>query len=468
MIKDQLNNKKFLILGLGVSGYSIANFFAKMNITFVSWDDKSSIRMKVKKKGISIADPLKINFSEIDYIIVSPGISHLPPDEHFLIRKSRNCDCKIISDLEIIDFLKLDLYKIAITGTNGKSTTTSLIEFILNKSRISASACGNIGKPVTSINFKRKKKENLIIEASSYQLERINKVRFNISVLLNISIDHIERHKSMKNYINAKLNIFKNQKTHDHAIICIDDEYSEQVSINFKENYKSKIILFSTKKPIKNGVFMSKHRDTYEIIDNFHKSKIVIDVRDLKKIRGEHNLQNLLASYIICRLMKIEEKIFLKFFPLFKGLEHRLEYIGKFKNINIYNDSKATNINSSIVALKSLRKIYWILGGRSKAGGLKGVEPYLKYVKRVFIFGEAKENFYKYLNQLVDSNICKNLEVSIQKAYKFALNEKDEVNILFSPACSSFDQFKNFEERGKIFKNIIKEKIYENENKFTN
>ena len=456
-----ISKKKIYIVGLGVSGISLASRLKKSNLNPICWDDDIKKQSKYKKMGLNIKEPKKVNFKAIDFLVLSSGINHIPPNAHISSILAKKSGCSIISDIELLYYLDSDLFLIGITGTNGKSTTTKCIEHILNNSKFNSFACGNIGKPFSDLILK-KKKNYLIVEASSYQLERIKKLKFDISLLLNITSDHLERHKNTQNYVNAKLKIFENQTSNDYAIISVDDNNSVKLSSNFNKKFNSKLIKISTKKELKDGIFLIDLRKNIKIIDNIHKVSFSIRKIELKGLIGIHNFQNILASYTICKILGISEKVFIENIKKFKGLEHRLENFMNYKNISFYNDSKATNTISTCYALSSLKNIYWIVGGRAKSNGLKGIEGSLKFVKKTFIFGEAAKNFSKYLNSYVKTKTFHTMEEAIDESLKLAKKEKIKINILLSPACASFDQFESFEDRGNFFKKII-HKIISNE-----
>tara|TARA_E500000178_G_C17037867_1_gene764472 strand:+ start:8964 stop:10343 length:1380 start_codon:yes stop_codon:yes gene_type:complete len=458
MIKKKFQKKTFLIIGLGTSGISIYKFLEKQKIKVLCWDDNEEVRRKANIIRILTTEIKKIDFSRIDFIVLSPGISSHVPNEHEAVKKSKKFNCEIISDLDFINFYKSNYTKIGITGTNGKSTTTSCVTHICNNSNKNSVACGNIGKPFTSLKFEKKIK-NLVVEASSFQLERLKYTSFNISVLLNISKDHLERHKSMKNYINAKSQIFKNQKKTDFAIISIDNPHTRKIADNFNKNFKSNLIKVSSKKILINGLSITNTDKNIMINNGIENQSFIIKKSNLKSLDGNHNLENIIATYAVCYLLNISNDNFLKHIASFKGLAHRFERIAKLDKILIFNDSKATNLESTKVALSNLKNIFWILGGRAKTGGITGIEKYLKQVKMGFIFGEAKDIFSRQLKKHIKLEKFQDLKLAFERALTIAKKRDEEINILFSPACSSFDQFKNFEERGDYFKLIVKNNL---------
>tara|TARA_X000000368_G_scaffold387848_1_gene348908 strand:- start:148 stop:1539 length:1392 start_codon:yes stop_codon:yes gene_type:complete len=455
-------NKKFYILGLGLSGLSAALFLKKFNEEIFCWDDDVEKREIAKKKKLIVTELSKNNFDEIDVIIVSPGINH----RNFLKKKLSTTQLntkKFITDIELIELLKLKNYLIGITGTNGKSSTTKFLSQSLNSQEIKAKECGNIGIPVAEVIDKINKKDILLIEASSYQLDKINNLKFDIAILLNISSDHIEWHGNIKNYIQAKSKIFLNQKKNCFAIICVDDKYCEEIARNFKKKFPSTLIKISTKKKIQDGIYLRKLKNSLKIYNQIKSEKISLDLTKLKITGVEHNFQNLLAIYAVNFVLKNSSSNFLSSLKKLSNLEHRIEFIGKYKNIRFYNDSKATNAISAKNAIQSFENIFWILGGIKKKGGLKGIESSFKTVLSAFNFGQSKYEFHDFLNNNgVKSFVFEDLKNATIAAVNSAMKEKKKINIILSPACASLDQFQSFEDRGNFFKEII-HKIISNE-----
>ena len=445
--------RKIVIVGLGVSGLSLAKQLQKYDLIVNCWDDDIEKRTSGKEVGLNITDIKKINFEKVDYLILSPGIPHYGPKQHLSSKLAQNSKCKIVSEIELLKYLKNEITLIGITGTNGKTTTASCLEHVLKKNNFNSYACGNIGLPFTEINIK--KNDTIILEASSFQLERIIELRFNISILLNISEDHLDRHQSIENYAKAKMKIFESQKKADIAIICIDDQICKSISNKFKKKFSCKLIIISATQKIKNGIYLETNNDKKYIINKIKGSKLKIPISYTKHLVGFHNLQNLLAVYACCMFLKMSNTEFLNGLKTFRGLEHRLEFFAKYKNISFYNDSKATNYESAKIAITNISNIFWLVGGRLKKNNIHGIEKKLNNVKKVFTFGESSTFFFNYLEKFIDTEKFNDLENAIKKAFILAKKSSSKINILLSPACSSFDQFKNFEERGAYFKNIV-------------
>ena len=394
-----------------------------------------------------------------NYLVLSPGINHQTKRPHQAVKIARSLDIKIVTDLEFLKILNIKNSLIGVTGTNGKSTTTHFISQILSyKNFRDSKCCGNIGTPFTEI--KIKKKTLLVVEASSYQLAKIDKLNFDYAFLLNISKDHIEWHGTFRKYIDSKLNIFKNQTKKGFAVICIDDINCRRIAYNFKKNFKSKLILISCKYTENVDIYLKTQNDKIKIFNNLSKENIEISINKLSFVKAQHNFQNLLAAYTSSFLLNQNTDDFLSSIKNIYTLQHRIEFSGTFKNIDFYKDSKSTNVNSAKTAIKSFKNIFWILGGREKKGGLKGIEKNLGNILKAYVYGECSKNFKTFL--VKNSIIClefKTLRESFNQAFKDAIKKKININILLSPACSSFDQFNNFEDRGKEFKQLVLEKI---------
>ena len=448
---ESLKSKSVYIFGLGISGLSLAKKLKHICTQLYCWDDNNKVRNKAINLGLNLKKLLDVDLTNIDFIILSPGISK-EYNRLFLNKKKK---FKIVSDIEFLRFISERIKLVGVTGTNGKSTTTKMLEHSLE--HLNVQIAGNIGTPFSELKLSSTKENLLIIETSSYQLERIHKLNFKIAILLNLSSDHLERHKTMENYILAKLNIFKNQSKTDYALISADDEYCRKIISDFRQKFESKPIFFSIRTKLNDGVYLQDNGDTLEITNNVHGEIVKIPKKDLK-IYGEHNYQNLLATYIVHKLLKSKTKLFVEKCKTFLGLEHRLEKVGKFKNIIFFNDSKSTNLNSSLGALECLENIFWIAGGLSKKEEFSGVEKYLSNVKKVFLFGKDKFKLLKYFNNREVYTFL-NLNLAFDDAFELALKTTGTVNLLLSPACASFDQFRNFEERGKKFKSLVEKKI---------
>ncbi len=411
--------KKILIYGLGKSGLSVYKFLRKDNQIF-KYDDK----IKSDKK--------KITKNKFDYIIISPGIDI---NKCGLSKFLKNNLKKIYTDLDIFYSNHKKNHKITITGTNGKSTTAKILYEVLKDQKIDVRLVGNIGNPVL---LEKKITNNtvFVIEASSYQLEYSKLFKSNISLILNISPDHLERHKSINKYVGAKFKLIKNQSKNDLAIL------------NTKNFYINKELKFK------------------KFLPKIIKIKKKIDKTFLKKINNQYfktdgNIENLRFVLEVVKILKLKNNILIKTLKKFNGLKYRQEIIHHSKKLTIINDSKATTFSSSVSLLKSLSNVYWIVGGQAKKGDKLLLSKKNCKNLRAYIFGAKKNFFISKIKKLMRYESFLNLENLIKKLSLEIKADKDKIHktILFSPSAASFDNFKNFEERGEYFNQLIKKYI---------
>ena len=421
-------NKKILIYGLGKTGLSALKFLENKNDVFLFDDYQlNKTNFKLKEKLIDIKQISNLKF---DKIILSPGIDINKCKLSKFLKKNLN---KVYSDLDVFySFFNNDC--ITITGTNGKSTTCKLIYDVLSDQKFDVKLTGNIGNPILS-ERNIKKKTIFVIEASSYQLEYSKIFRSKYAAILNISPDHIERHKTLKKYIKAKFKLLKNQLRKHYAFVNKNDLLiTKELSSN---KFNSKVIKVDNK-----------------IIKKFEK-KI-----DNQYFLNETNKENLSFVLTISKKFKLNKKFLIKTIQNFKGLNYRQQIILKKKNLTIINDSKSTSFSSSIGILKINSNILWLLGGIHKKGDQFNLSK--KYCSniRAFVYGKNKFFFNKKLAGKVDYQNFDNLRDALKKVLKIIKKEKLlDKTILFSPSAASFDSFKNFEDRGNYFNKLIKKSL---------
>ena len=409
-----LKSKKIGIYGLGLTGKSVINLLRKNKIKdYFSWDDKTKKTPHVKKF-----------IDKSDFIVISPGISL--KNSPFKINLLKNKK-KIISDLDLFYLLnkKIKMKTIMITGTNGKSTTCKMIEHLFKKVGIKTITGGNIGKPILSCKIFRK--FVYIIEASSFQLEYSKFILPNFAIILNISSDHLDWHKTKKNYQNAKFKIFSNQSSKDYALL----------------NSKKLILKFKKKKIKSKLIFIKKNFLKFENkISNYY-------------LNSRTNFENMSFVYSIAKKFKINDQNFFSAMNSFKGLEHRQELIYKKKNLTIINDSKATSFEATKFALQKYDNIFWILGGLPKKNDKIELGKLRNKIHKIFIIGEHANFFKKFLKN-VEYSLIKNLSSAVKKSIREAKKLDKKTTILLSPSAASYDQYKNFVDRGNKFKKYVK------------
>jgi len=420
--KINLKKSSFLIYGLGTTGQSVIRFFKKKKINnFFKWDDNTNLRKK-----FNIKKTIKINqiINDVDFVVLSPGISLKKSIYKKELIKNKK---KIITDIDIFYLTNLNFKSIVVTGTNGKSTTCKIISHLLKKNNFNVQLGGNIGTPI--LDLKIKKNNFIVIEASSFQLSHSKFLKPDYAILLNISNDHIDWHGSMNNYKNSKYNIFKLQEKNSCALI------NRKLKKGFiQKNFKSKIFELQKKK-------------YYKIKSSIQNDYLVSKVND----------ENMCFVYTLSKLLKINDKNFIKTMKSFKGLPHRHEIFFKRKNLTIINDSKATSFQAAKFALINNNNIFWILGGLPKINDKITLKNVKKNVFKAYIIGKHASFFKKQLRGKINFQITKNIKYSLLKIFAdLKYFQKDKITILFSPAAASFDQYKNFEIRGNEFKKYSK------------
>jgi UDP-N-acetylmuramoylalanine--D-glutamate ligase len=447
-------DKKVAVIGLGRSGQSVSQALMKAGSQVLAWDDQEEARKSAEKLGIPLLDPVQIEWESIDKLILSPGVPHHYPAPHPLVARAQLEGLRPLGDMEILCESQKDARYIGVTGTNGKSTTTSLIGHILKESGTKVEVGGNLGIPVLELN-PLDKEGIYVLEVSSYQLETSPSLHFNVSILLNITPDHLDRHGGMEGYIAAKKLIYRNSTPQDTLVISVDDPHCLTIYENLKASSKVKLLPISTCKVLSEGVFV-KDGTLYE------KSKPVQDLKKLERLRGQHNWQNIAAVYGALRSMGFDSESIIQGIETFPGLVHRQQVVTQFMNLTFINDSKATNAEAVAKALVCYQDspIYWLLGGRAKEGGIDSLKPYFKSIEHAFLFGEAASSFALTLKGHVPFTQVGTMQEAIEKATQMAV-EKGKKNsvVLLSPACASFDQFRDFAARGDAFCQTVRDLV---------
>ena len=422
--KINFKNKKILIYGFGKSGISCFNFLKSNNFCTILDDNTKNIPVKFRNRLINSRKLLNIRF---DFIILSPGIDINNCRISSYLKKNRS---KIITELDVFQISYPNINKITITGTNGKSTTSKLLYDLLKTNKIDVRLTGNIGYPIL-MEKKIKKNTIFVIEASSYQLDYSKYFKSKYSVILNLNPDHLERHGTFKNYVNAKFKIVKSQTKNDYTFI--DSENKILSRLVKKKRIKSKVI----------KIDYLKYKKYFRQIDNIY-------------FKNSSNKKNLSFIFNIAKVLKLNFKTVINTANKFKGLNFRQQIIYQSKKLLIINDSKSTSFSSTIPLLESYKNIYWILGGLAKKGDkFKLKKKYFTKIK-AFVYGQDRNLLINSLPRKIVYQSSQTLKKIIKNLSNNIKNDYDKKVILFSPCAASFDQFKNFEERGKFFNVNIK------------
>ncbi len=448
----ELKNKRVLVVGLGRSGAASAIFLQEHGAKVIVSDSKSEAQLQsdvpaLLDRGISIETGRhgERTFRDQDLIVVSPGV----PSDQPQLQHARTLGIPVIGEVELA-FRFLQGKVLAITGSNGKTTTTSLVGEILAKSGRKTLVGGNIGTPVISLAGQSTAESLTVLEVSSFQLESIQQFRPWIAAILNITPDHLDRHHTFEAYVDAKARIFENQQAGDFAVLNADDP----TCVGLKERVKAPLLWFSRKQRVESGAFLSGEQIVFR---QNGQEQAVLSRSDID-LKGDHNLENVLAAVCMtmvagCTPQQVQNGV-----KEFRAVEHRLELVATINGVTFYNDSKATNVDATVKALESFPgNIHIILGGKDKGSDYTLLNPLLRErVKRVYLIGAASDKIASQVQNataVVRSGI---LERAVRQAFDAA--QPGDV-VLLAPACASFDQFENYEHRGRVFKELVRSLI---------
>ena len=443
-----LKGKKVLVVGLARTGIATAKFLKAKGSLVTATEVKPKEEMKEAVqalKGMDISTEWGGHqietFLKQDIIVVSPGVDlNIEP-----IQKAIKHGVRVVSEIELAyHFIHAPI--IAVTGTNGKTTTTLLVGEMLKEDGRKVGVGGNVGEPLILFADGKDRWEVLVVEISSFQLEAIKDFQPRISVLLNITEDHLDRYPRYDDYIEAKVRVFANQNSGDLAVLNRDDP----IVMQFREKVKAKKVLFSLKEKLGEGAFSNGQTIFLRLGEKGEEYSIA-----KTPLKGIHNVENMMAALTTARIFGCSKKSIQTVLDRFKGLEHRLEFVREIKGVRFYNDSKGTNVGSVVKSLQSFSEpVTLIAGGKDKNGDLSPLEALIqKRVKHLILIGEAKERMNRELGGLTDTVMAKTMEKAVLLARQKA--KAGEV-VLLSPACSSFDMFKDYKERGKVFKEAVK------------
>lgn len=447
-----LKNKNVLLVGLAKTGVSTIKKLNKLGANIIVNDIKPKEKLEGIIEEIDNLDNIEYvlgkhleNIENIDLTIVSPGV---PLDLPF-IEKIKSEGIKIIGEVELAYKLSKNPTFIGITGTNGKTTTTSLVGEMFKKANKDTYIVGNIGNPVIDTVDLTNENSYLVTELSSFQLESIEDFKPKVSTIINITEDHLNRHHTMENYINAKARVFKNQDKADFTILNYDDSIVRDLGKNSNGN----VLYFSIKEEVKQGAYLDKNNNIVIKVDG--KELVLMNKSELS-LPGNHNLENAMSAILMAYVLNIDTDVIIDTLRTFKGVEHRLEFVTNKDGIMFVNDSKGTNPDSTIKAITSYEKpIVLIAGGYEKQSDFTEMIKYAtKNVKALVLLGQTADKIATTAKEHGIDNISKveDMEAAVKKAYEIA--ESGDV-VLLSPACASWDMYPNFEARGLDFKENI-------------
>jgi len=448
----QFRNQKVAVLGLARSGLASAASLQRGGATVMAWDDAAAKRDAAARAGLPIVDLGAADFASARALVLSPGIPHSYPKPHPVAAKARAAGVPIIGDIELLALAQRQAHFTGITGTNGKSTTTALVGHILAQAGRKAQAGGNLGVPVLLL-------EALgadgvyVLELSSYQLELTESLVLDVAILLNITPDHLDRHGGMAGYVAAKRRVFRGQGAKQTAIIGIDDDICRGIFAELQRAGRQRIVPISVRGVAPGGVYLAGGH----LIDDLDgAAKPVLDMKEAPLLPGPHNGQNAAAAYAAARALGCGVAACVDGIKSFPGLAHRQEPVATIDGIRYINDSKATNADAAEKAIACYDDVYWIAGGRAKEDGIGALAPLFPRIRRAFLIGEAAPAFAATLEGRVPFEIDLTLDRALAAARQAALTERHKgAVVLLSPACASFDQFRDFEERGARFRALV-------------
>lgn len=447
--------REVALFGLGGSGTATALSLQAGGAMVTAWDDKPASIEAARAQGIGTGDLAQADWSRFAALVLSPGVPLTHPVPHWSVGKARAAGAEIIGDIELFcrERAKFasDAPFIAITGTNGKSTTTALIAHILAHAGLDVQMGGNIGKAILSLEPPAPGRFH-VIETSSYQIDLTPSLAPTIGLLLNLSPDHIDRHGTMEHYASVKERLVAGAKL---ALIGVDDAMSDEIGRRLSTVEGSDVYPVSATKELRWGYFAKGDeivaRNAGESLDE---ALVLGNIAGIPTLRGRHNAQNAAFACAVARHAGVEPEEIAAALPSFPGLPHRMEQVGRRGSVVFINDSKATNADSTQRALESFSRIHWILGGKAKEGGIAPLASYFPKIAKAYLIGEASDDFATTLDGRVPLEQCGTLDAAVAAAARDAAREADAV-VLFSPACASFDQFRSFEHRGDVFREIV-------------
>ncbi len=446
------------VYGLGRTGLSAAKALKAGGARVHAWDDNEETRAKAEEAGIALSDINKRDWQTFAALVLSPGIPYKYPQSHRLVRMAEMTGVPVIGDMELFARAVQALPErarpkiVGITGTNGKSTTTALIGHILKQAGRDVRVGGNIGTGVLDLAALHSNAV-YVLELSSYQLDLAKSLRCDVAVFLNLSPDHLERHGGMDGYQAAKMRIFLNQTDKDNAIVGFDDLYSQSIAIGLSARGPQQVVQISSTYTLGRGISSVDGR----LYDNQSgKAELVGKLTDCPALIGRHNYQNAAAAYAACRALNLDPATIMAGLKSFPGLPHRMEAVGEIEGIRFINDSKATNAQAAEQALRAFRNIFWIAGGVPKSDGIVPLARLFPHVTKAYLIGQAEDAFSATLSGKVPVQRCGTLERAVEAALRDAkaAGTPDAV-VMLSPACASFDQFKDFEHRGDVFRSLV-------------
>jgi UDP-N-acetylmuramoylalanine--D-glutamate ligase len=447
--------KTVAVFGLGGSGLASCHALKAGGAEVIASDDNPAGLAAAAKAGFITADLRGVSWADFAALVLAPGVPLTHPDPHWTVKAAHAAGIEVIGDIEL--FCRERARRapaapfVAITGTNGKSTTTALVAHLAREAGFDVQMGGNIGTAILSLEPPRIGRVH-VIEMSSYQIDLTPSLAPSVGILLNVTEDHLDRHGTIEHYAAVKERLIAAVPQDDAAIVGVDDRFCAAIA-DRREQAGGRVVRVSVKRPVADGVCLED--DTIVHVDGGARRRIA-SLHDIGSLRGLHNAQNAACAAVAVLALGVREDVLQRGLRSFPGLAHRMEQVGRAKRVLFINDSKATNADAAARALSSFDDIFWIAGGKPKTGGIESLREFFPRIRKAYLIGEAAQDFATTLGD-VPHEICGTLEKAVPAAARDAeASGRREPVVLLSPACASFDQFSNFEKRGARFCELVR------------
>jgi UDP-N-acetylmuramoylalanine--D-glutamate ligase len=447
--------KTVAVFGLGGSGLASCHALKAGGAEVIAGDDGADKLLEAAQAGFVTADLRKESWSRFAALLLTPGAPLTHPAPHWSVLLAREAGVEVIGDIELFCRERQrhapEAPFVAITGTNGKSTTTALIAHLMRVAGFDTQMGGNIGTAILSLEPPRKGRVH-VIEMSSYQIDLTPSLDPTVGILLNISEDHIDRHGTLAHYAAVKERLVAGVQSQGAAIVGVDDRWSRAAADRIEQAGK-RVVRVSVKNPLPDGIYVD-HETIWRASGGARSD--VARIGGIGSLRGLHNAQNAACASACALALGVSSDVLQKGLRSFPGLAHRMEQVGRLGNVLFVNDSKGTNADAAAHALSSFADIFWIAGGKPKLGGITGLSEFFPRIRKAYLIGEAAQEFAQTLGARVPHEISQTLEVAVEHAARDAeASRLAEAVVLLSPACASFDQYRNFEIRGARFRDLV-------------
>ncbi|CAA7618515.1 UDP-N-acetylmuramoyl-L-alanine--D-glutamate ligase [Magnetospirillum sp. UT-4] len=438
-----LDGKQVAVMGLGRSGTATARALLDSGAAVLAWDDSEAARAAAAEAGIPIADLMSADLSKVALMVWSPGIPHTHPEPHPVAERARAAGIELVCDVELLARARPGNRFVAVTGTNGKSTTTTLLAHVLAAGGLEVAAGGNLG--TAALDLPELGEGGIyVLELSSYQLELVRSPTLAAAVLLNVTPDHLGRHGGLEGYVAAKRRLFDFLGPNGKAVIGIDDQHcttiAQELLARGLDLAEISVEHYDAHVAAPDGTLRDEGRE-------------ICDLAQLPQLPGRHNWQNACAVHAMASALGLAPETIVAGLATYPGLAHRQELVAEINGVRYVNDSKATNADAAEKALVCYENVHWIAGGQAKEGGIAALAPLFPRIARAYLIGEAAEQFAATLDGKVPFTVCHELVTALSAAHNRAA--PGEV-VLLSPACASWDQFRSFEHRGDTFRQLVR------------